>query len=60
LINQTHQKKINYYLVIGKKEIEKKTLKLTYTYLPNEIKELSEKELYNKLQEEKENLNKRG
>jgi len=52
-IRQTYKKKIPYYLVIGKEEIEKKVLKLTYTYLPNQIIELTEKELYNKLEEKK-------
>jgi threonyl-tRNA synthetase len=50
-IRQIYKKKIPYYLVVGKEEIEKKMLKLTYTYLPNEITELTEKELYNKLEE---------
>lgn len=51
-IRQTHQKKIPYYLVIGKQEVTKKILKLVYSYQPNKISELSEVELYIKLKEE--------
>ncbi|MCE8168447.1 MAG: threonine--tRNA ligase [Candidatus Moeniiplasma glomeromycotorum] len=50
-IRQLYQKKIPYYLVVGEKEIEKKILKLIYTYQKKE-EELSEKELYNKLKNE--------
>lgn len=49
---EVYKKKIPYYLVIGKEEIEKKILKLVYTYLPNEVEELDEKELCEKLQRE--------
>jgi threonyl-tRNA synthetase len=57
-IRQIYKKKIPYYLVVGKEEIEKKMLKLTYTYLPpNEITELTEKALYNKLEEKRNTKN---
>lgn len=52
-IREIYNKKIPYYIVIGKEELEKKTLKLIYTYSPNEVSELSEKELFTKLEEEK-------
>jgi threonyl-tRNA synthetase len=51
---EVYKKKIPYYLVIGKEEIEKKILKLVYTYLPNKVEELDEEGLYKKLQEKKE------
>ncbi len=48
-IRQVYQKKIPYYLVIGKGEVEKNILKLIYTYQEGKIEELTIKELYNKL-----------
>ena len=51
-IRQMYQKKIPYYLVIGKDELEKKVLKLIYTYQKNQ-EELTEKELINKLERER-------
>lgn len=51
-IRQIHKKKVPYYLVIGKEEIETRILKLIYTYQERKTAELTEKELYNKLKEE--------
>ena len=48
---QAYEKKIPYYLVIGKEEVEKKMLKLIYTYQEGKTEELTEKELCNKLKE---------
>jgi len=49
-IRQVYKKKIPYYLVIGKEEAEKKTLKLIYTYQKEHTEEeLTEKELISKL-----------
>jgi threonyl-tRNA synthetase len=48
-ISEIYQKKIPYYLVIGKDEVKEKRLKLTYTYLENNSEELTEEELFNKL-----------
>jgi len=56
-IREIYKKKIPYYLVIGKEEVEKNILKLIYTYLPNKVEELTEKELYNKLNIEQKNIN---
>jgi threonyl-tRNA synthetase len=55
-VNQIYQKKIPYYLVIGKGELEKKTTKLIYTYLPNSSEELTEKELTEKLVKENQKI----
>ncbi|CAJ0832425.1 9721_t:CDS:10, partial [Entrophospora sp. SA101] len=52
-INEVYQKKIPYYLVIGKEELKTKRLKLIYTYQEGKTEELTEKELYNKLKKEK-------
>lgn len=52
-IKQVHLKKIPYYLVIGKEEIEKKKLKLVCTYFLNKVNELTENELFEKLVAEK-------
>ena len=52
-IRQVYQKKIPYYLVIGKEELKEKTLKLIYNYQQGKIEELlTEKELVNKLGKE--------
>ena len=48
-IRQVHQKKIPYYIVIGKQEIANKTLKLVYTYQETPPEKLTEQELINKL-----------
>jgi len=53
-IRQVYQKKIPYYLVIGKEEVKTKILKLIYTYQEGKTEELTEKELYNKLNQENE------
>jgi len=51
-IRQNYRQKIPYYLVVGKKELEEKKLKLTYTYSSTkETEELEEKELHEKLKE---------
>jgi len=51
-IRRVYKKKIPYYLVIGREEIEKKILKLVYSYSPNQEENLEEKELLKKLTEE--------
>ena len=53
-IRQVYEKKIPYYLLIGKKEIEaeKKILKLVSVYLEGQREELTENELINKLTNE--------
>jgi len=52
-IRQVYQKKIPYYLVIGKEELKEKTLKLIYNYQQGKIEELlTEKELVSKLGKE--------
>ena len=48
-IHQIYQRKIPYYLVIGKEEMKKKTLKLTCTYQTNKTSELSIEKLVKKL-----------
>jgi len=48
-IRQIYKKRIPYYLVIGKEEIQSKKMKLIYTYSPNEISELTENEMLEKL-----------
>ncbi|WNE41048.1 MAG: Threonine--tRNA ligase [Mycoplasmataceae bacterium] len=53
-INQIYQKKIPYYLVIGKDELKKDKIKLIYTYLPNGSEEITQTELINKLAKENE------
>ena len=61
-IRQMYQKKIPYYLVIGREEVEAKKnpsketkIKLMYTYEGGKTEELTEKELYNEL-EKKNNI----
>jgi len=52
-IRQVYQKKIPYYLVIGKEELKEKKLKLIYNYQVEKIEELlTEKELVSKLGKE--------
>jgi threonyl-tRNA synthetase len=51
-IRQIYKKKIPYYLVIGEEEIKKEILKLIYTYQEGKVEEITEKELYNKLNQE--------
>jgi threonyl-tRNA synthetase len=51
-IRQMYQKKIPYYLVIGKKELEKKSLELKNTRQSGQSEILTEKELINKLSKE--------
>jgi threonyl-tRNA synthetase len=51
-IRQMYQKKIPYYLVIGKQEVEKNILKVMYTYQEGKGETMSQKELYNKLKKE--------
>ena len=48
-IRQMYQKKIPYYLVIGEKELEKKSLALKNTRQVDQSEVLTEKELINKL-----------
>ncbi|MCE8159159.1 MAG: threonine--tRNA ligase [Candidatus Moeniiplasma glomeromycotorum] len=48
-IRQMYQKKIPYYLVIGKKELEKKSLELKNTHQADQSEVLTEKELISKL-----------
>ena len=50
-IRQVYKKKIPYYLVIGKEEVEKKILKLIYTYLVDIVNEVKEEELFNLIKE---------
>jgi len=50
-IRQVYKKKIPYYLVIGKEEVEKKILKLIYTYLVDTVNEVKEEELFNLIKE---------
>lgn len=47
-INQTYQKKVPYYLVVGKDELQKEVLKLIYTYLKSE-EEMTKERLVKKL-----------
>jgi threonyl-tRNA synthetase len=46
-IRQMYQKKIPYYLVIGKQELENGKLKLTNTYLSSQQNDISQKEISN-------------
>jgi len=52
-INEAYQKKIPYYLVIGESEVKDKVLKLIHTYSQGQEEKLTERDLYNKLKEEK-------
>ncbi|KLL02117.1 MAG: threonyl-tRNA synthetase [Mycoplasmataceae bacterium RC_NB112A] len=51
-IRQVYKKKIPYYLVVGKQELEKNMFKLINTYQKTSLEELSEKEVINKLNKE--------
>jgi threonyl-tRNA synthetase len=55
-INEVYQKKIPYYLVIGKEELKTKVLKLIYTYKEGSQEELTEVEFYNKLKRQSNEL----
>jgi len=52
LIKKIHEKKIPFYVVIGKEELENKKLNLKHAYHAGETRELTEKELINKLNQE--------
>jgi len=45
-IKEIYKKKIPYYFIVGKKEIEKKIIKLFNTRIKENIKELSEKDFF--------------
>jgi len=51
-IRQVYQKKIPYYLVIGKEEIKTKMLKLVNVYKEGQEEMLDKKKLVNKLEKE--------
>jgi threonyl-tRNA synthetase len=57
-IRQMYQKKIPCYLVVGKEELEKKILKLIYTYQEGRVEELVDKELCDRFKKNiKHNIN---